>query len=120
MNWILTKLKSAFERVFDWLEVDITEPFLSWFDYAFLNNNWLWFHILSGGLIAGFLDTELLLPGWGSVFIVLCLAIAWEMFENWTGDIERTYGTRARFYMDASGDIVGAVLNAWLVIYFLN
>lgn len=76
--------------------------------YAFLWNQWLWFHILASGLAAIFL------PFW----VVVAAAFAWEIVEYLFQDIGKIYGSKFRFFADAFGDITGAIINALLIILF--
>jgi len=73
--------------------------------YAFIDNKWLWFHILSGGVLA------LFIPIWA----VLSLAILWEFIEYITTDVDRIYGSFKRFFLDAFGDVFGALAMAVIV-----
>ena len=88
------------------------------FNYAVLDNRWLWGHMLLGALGGKFLT---LLPfPWLNPLIIVALVfvtgLAWEIGEWFVQDIEKTYGTRRRFVLDALGDIVGEVLMALLVV----
>jgi len=74
---------------------------------AFVQNRWLWFHMLAGGILAH------IIPLW----TILLLAIGWEVFEYFISDVEKIYGSKRRFFIDAFGDIVGALIVAIIVLY---
>jgi hypothetical protein len=79
-----------------------------------MRNTWLWFHILGGGIAAKVFNlfmTEQL-----SVLAVLAGAIIWEIYEYLSDDVEKIYGSKKRFYLDAIQDIAGAVIMAIIVI----
>ncbi|NOY60446.1 MAG: hypothetical protein GXO75_16160 [Calditrichaeota bacterium] len=86
----------------------------TFFKYAFLQNRWLWFHILAGGALAK-ISLQYLLAR-DAVAVVVALAIFWEIMESLRPDIEKIYGSYLRFFYDAVGDIVGAVAMALIVI----
>jgi len=72
---------------------------------AFVQNRWLWFHMLAGGILAH------IIPLWA----ILLLAIGWEVFEYFTSDVEKIYRSKSRFFLDAFGDIMGALIIAIIV-----
>jgi len=76
--------------------------------YGFLNNKWLWFHILG----AAFLFRLGLhwLTEQQSFLAVLLIAVLWEVYEYLTSDIEKIYGSRKLFFLDSLGDILGSLL----------
>lgn len=123
MKNLFSSLYEFFGWVYDFVEVELIERIPNsvsdWFLNAFPNNRWLWFHVLSGGYLAGYLNTSWQVPGHWPLFIVLCAAIGWEMLEHSFLDIKDTYGSFKRFYHDASGDVLGALFCAWMVISFL-
>ncbi len=82
---------------------------------AFIDNKWLWFHMLGGGIIARIL-LGLTTPV-TALIVVLLIAIAWEVLEFVTRNVEDIYGSKSRFFMDAAGDISGAAVMAALVIF---
>ena len=79
-----------------------------------MNNTWLWFHILGGGILAKialiWLQPQL------AVITVLGIAILWEVFEYIKDDVEKIYGSKKRFYKDALQDIFGALIMAIVVV----
>jgi len=79
---------------------------MAFIKYAFIDNKWLWFHMLSGAILAH------IIPLWA----IFALAIAWEVFEYLTSDVKKIYGSFSRFFLDAFGDVFGAVFMAVLVI----
>ena len=85
------------------------------FEHAFKRNQWLWFHILAGGLATKiflqWLSPQLTLGA------VLGLAIAWEVIEFFAVDVEKVYGDKKRFFSDAVGDIIGAVAISAIMIF---
>jgi len=74
-------------------------------DLAFVQNRWLWFHMIAGGILAH------MIPLWS----ILTLAIAWEVLEYFTSDVEKIYGSKSRFFLDAFGDVMGALIIAIIV-----
>ncbi|MBI1924539.1 hypothetical protein HYR99_09840 [Candidatus Poribacteria bacterium] len=82
--------------------------------YAILDNRWLWGHILLGGLGARLLQIWFK-PSF-IVGIVFLAGLIWEIGEYLLEDLERIYGTRKRFYLDALGDLIGEVSMAIIVI----
>ncbi len=82
--------------------------------YAFIQNKWLWFHILAGGILAKiFLNW---VDSYSTVILIGVVALAWEVREFVTKDVEEIYESKKRFFMDAAGDIIGAVVMALIVI----
>ncbi len=94
------------------------------FEYAVLRNMWLWFHMMAGGFLAkawmgGWLFFNPV-PDFVAVRNVFMLAIAWELLEFlWLrvirGNINSVYGSQRNFFMDAFGDIMGALFMAIIV-----
>jgi len=57
------------------------------------------------------------LPG-GTIFaIILFSAVAWEVLEYFFSDVEKIYGSRQRFFADAVGDGVGALVIGGLLVF---
>lgn len=83
--------------------------------YMFLRNTWLWVHILAGGILVKILSHWF--SAGVSVALLIVLAIAWEALEFITTKVENIYGTKQRFFLDALGDILGAVAMAAIVVY---
>jgi len=79
-----------------------------------MSNQWLWFHILGGGVLAKifqlFLAPQMALLG------VLIIAIAWEVFEYLKDDVVSIYGSKKRFFKDALQDVMGAFLMAAIAV----
>ncbi len=85
------------------------------FEYAFQQNKWLWFHMLAGGIaIKIFMNW---LQPTHALGAVLALAVIWEILEYVVVDIEKNYGSKQRFFADATGDILGALAVAAIVIF---
>ena len=82
--------------------------------YAFVDNKWLWFHFFAGGIAAKIL-LSWIIPGLVVGYIATA-AFLWELMELFTQDIDKVYGSHKRFFLDASGDILGAVLMAIVVV----
>lgn len=80
---------------------------------AFTENKWLWVHILGGGFFAKIFLTRY--EPQQAVLLVLGVALLWEVGEFILSDVERIYGSRKRFYLDAIGDIIGALTMALVV-----
>ncbi|EHO40370.1 hypothetical protein Calab_0731 [Caldithrix abyssi DSM 13497] len=87
----------------------------SLFKYAVYRNKWLWFHILGGGILAK-LALAIFKNGQIAVDIVLLSAILWEIFEYFKDDVEKIYGSKKRFFLDALGDIAGALIMATIMV----
>ena len=83
--------------------------------YAFLENRWVWFHILAGALLAKIILMGM--PDYKAVFYVFLAALGWEFIEFAITDIERNYGNEKRFFLDAVGDVLGAVMAALIVVW---
>ena len=79
-----------------------------------MKNTWLWFHILGGGVL-----TKIFLiwfTGQVTVLLVLAIAVLWEVFEFIKDDVNKIYGSRKRFYLDAIQDIAGAVIMGLVIV----
>jgi hypothetical protein len=80
-----------------------------------IGNSWLWFHILGGGFIAKVL---IMLPIESKpVLWVFFIAIAWEMFELYKDGVKGYSGGVKGWFADTLGDILGAVLMAFIVTF---
>lgn len=77
-------------------------------------NRWLWVHILGGGCF-GYLFNQFF-TAQISVSCVIGVAFLWEVFEYIKDDVEKIYGSKKRFYLDAIQDIAGAVVMAIIVV----
>lgn len=84
-------------------------------EFAFLRNRWVWFHILAGAFLAKVM-VYFLMP-YQVVGIIFTIAYLWEILELWTTDVERKYGNKKIFFLDAFGDILGALLAAIIVVW---
>jgi len=80
-----------------------------------LSNVYLWFHILAGGFGARVLS--LFLKAKTAFYTVLGIAVSWEIIEIFIDGTSRTYGTVFRWAMDSTGDILGAVVMAAIVLW---
>ncbi len=79
------------------------------------NNKWLWFHIIGGGILA-----KIFLIWFAPQLAFICVAVVailWEIYEYFKDDVKRIYGSKKRFYLDAIGDIVGALIMALVVVW---
>ncbi|MFA4990572.1 MAG: hypothetical protein WC579_01510 [Candidatus Paceibacterota bacterium] len=85
------------------------------FNYGIMENLWLWFHMLVGGLFALFCE-KIGISFYPIIIIVLFMSILWEIFEYITDDVEKIYGSLKRFIYDAIGDIIGSLIIALLVL----
>lgn len=89
-----------------------------WFKWSFNLNQWAWFHIGGGGVLA----KAFLLFGcgkWSSLAFVALIAVLWEVIEYFIetdGKPENVYGSRRRWFWDSFGDVVGAILMALIVV----
>jgi len=93
---------------------------LKFLEYGLNGNVFVWFHMLFGGIGAKIADAI----GYSCIktmIIILGLAIGWEVIEFlWDGGIKgmiKIYGSLERWIYDCLGDIIMAVIIAWLVIY---
>ena len=88
----------------------------SFFKYAVYRNRYLWFHILAGGFLA-----KLLFGLWGSeqkvLMFIFFLAVAWEVLEFLTTNVRVVYGSSRRFFLDAVGDVLGAIFMATITLW---
>lgn len=87
--------------------------------FAILKNKWLWFHCLGGAALALFFILGLTWSGPLSVAAVGGIAIAWELFEALTQDLEAVYGSRKYFLYDAIGDIAGALICGLIITWLV-
>ena len=78
------------------------------FKYGFLQNQWLWFHILGAAVLLRIV--QIWYTDQQSFLAVLVIAVLWEVFEYFTSDIEKIYGSKKLFFLDSLGDIFSAVL----------
>ncbi len=88
---------------------------MEFFTLGFFHNKWLWTHVLLGGLLAKLVHTKF--KKGQTMAIVIFVAVAWELYEYFASDIPAIYGTSIRFYYDAAGDIIGAILMALIVLF---
>ena len=86
----------------------MVEKFYRW---GIAGNSFLWFHMLAGAVAGKISPFEF---GW-TVVIVLILSALWELGEELTQGVAEEYGTAERFWYDAAGDVIGAVLLAGIV-----
>ena len=87
---------------------------IEFFKEMTVKNCWLWFHILGGGILAKIFEAYINYP---TVLLVLYTAFAWEIFELFYDDNpKKTYGSIKNWIADSTGDILGAVLMAWIVV----
>lgn len=117
----------------EWIELIQQTTFYKW---AYFENRHLSFHLLAGALGGGmfvwmkYLYSQLvpmedydieLWDSWTAAkiheyryFICLFVAIGWEVLEYHTGI--GAYPTKEQFYYDATGDLLGEMLTATLVM----
>lgn len=85
----------------------------------FTKNQWLFFHMLGGAVIAkvcvalGLVDQTIFT-------VVLLLAVGWEFLEYFSQSpekIKKTYGSFSRYFQDALGDVFGAVVMALIIVW---
>jgi len=82
---------------------------------AFIDNKWLWAHLVAAAILSRYLDTQM---DKGHVLIVvLFLSVLWEVIESMSGKIEEKDGTRKAFFVDGVGDVLGALFMASIVIF---
>ncbi len=89
-------------------------------EQGLMKNEGLWMHLLGGGLLA-----KLFIQALSSVettFIILILAIVWEIFEAYLETpneqaMINVYGSVRRYWYDTVGDIIGTVAIAALVVF---
>lgn len=83
-------------------------------DQMFGQNRMLWLHILSGGLL-GFGLRKLGHSSRWNILAMFGLTIVWELVEYFVetpsrAEIVQIYGSTDRFFYDAGGDIIGALV----------
>lgn len=81
-----------------------------------IRNKWLWFHMLAGAFSAKILQFFGLADNL-IILIILFFSILWEVIELFTSDINRIYGNHRRFFLDAIGDVFGALIMATIVLF---
>jgi len=88
------------------IKMDIEIKIPEFINLAFVQNRWLWFHMLAGGILAKFL------PLWA----IFAITVSWEIIEYLTTDVNKIYGSFNRFFLDSMGDIFGALMIAIIVL----
>jgi len=84
--------------------------------YGFCLNQWVWFHILGGGVLARIL--LIWFGPWETAALITVGAVFWEVIEFFIetgGNPARVYGSIQRWAWDSLGDILGTVACALLV-----
>lgn len=84
------------------------------YQYGIRMNVWLWFHILIGGILTRIFN--IVLSDSDSVLATFIVAILWEVYESRKDDIVAVYGSWSRFFYDAAGDVLGAVICGIVVV----
>lgn len=97
---------------------------MNWQDWAFFKwgmfgNTWVWFH-MAGGAVGAF-ACKRYLKNKTSIVVLFIITMLWELAEviadgGIQGMIE-IYGSLERWFWDSTGDVVGAMFIALLVIY---
>jgi len=88
---------------------------MSIFNDMFAHNSGLYAHIFFGGLGARLFS--LVTNKFKSFVYVLIIAMSFEIFEVFIDGTSKTYGTVLRWVLDSSGDIIGAVAMAIIVLW---
>ena len=96
---------------------------MNFFRYAYLENRWLWFHILAGGILTrvGLFFFQNYLSGsyarhWSFVSVLL-IALLWETAEYlWINRKPASTADSRRFFMDAFGDVSGALAASLIIL----
>jgi len=88
---------------------------MKFFQYAILENRFLWAHILFGMLSGKVLP--LYMKPQTALLLILILSVAWEVLESFRPDLNDIYGSFNRFFLDAFGDVMGAFVAAVIVIF---
>ena len=86
-------------------------------EFSFLNNRWLWFHILGAAVL--FRIGQFWYTDQQAFVYVLGIAVAWELLRFLTTQVNKTYGSMKRFLLDSIGDIAGAVA-IMLILILIN
>ncbi len=90
--------------------------FLEW---GLNGNVWIWFHMLFGGIGARLFMEYM--DSLSAFLLVVILTIAWEgfefLFDGGKVGMIKIYGSLERWFYDSLGDVSGAILMAWIVIY---
>lgn len=91
---------------------------MSFFKNGFLRNQWLFAHVMAGGIFAKVAPSlsEGMEPSTVIGFVLLG-SIIWEIIEGMATDIDHKYGDRKLFFLDAFGDVIGAVIMAAIVVF---
>lgn len=92
--------------------------------YTIYLNHWLWFHIFGGGLLAK-IFIEYGMQKNDALFWVMVVAVAWEFlffairhfWKGWSGYGDMFMTPRKHYFLDAIGDVVGALIMALVVLY---
>lgn len=84
--------------------------------YGFCSNTWIWIHILIGALGARFFLSVCHFSSQVTMIIVISVALLWEVLEGAMQPIRRIYGSWSRFLFDSTGDVLGAVIAAGIVV----
>ena len=91
------------------------------FKQAIFNNQWLFFHLFAAAIGAkiGLWFFRKILKRYNekqlTVIIILILAIGWEVLEYSLGI--QAYSNFKHFFLDACGDVIGAVIMAIIVVF---
>jgi len=98
---------------------------MAFIQYAFLRNVWLWLHILGGAVLAKF-SLWLGAEGPDGFLNVFIAAVGWEVVEflyntirGWRQSgygIAELLSPRQHFFLDAFGDVLGAMIAAATVL----
>ena len=91
---------------------------MKFIEIGLLKNQYLFAHIIGGGLIAIILSKFTTRKDRIMLYTML-LAILWEVGEYFLGNIA-VYGQPKYFFMDSFFDIIGALFGAILSIYNLK
>ena len=89
------------------------------FNWGFMGNCWVWFHMLGGASYANLVQRAFTKVQ--TLLSLLAITIAWEIVEFVSGGgstgMIAIYGTLERWAFDSIGDIIGAMCIALMVIF---
>jgi len=106
------RLLKHMNKFYTWL---MNTKFFKWG----FNQNWaIWFHMGAGAVGAKIAMNYF--SNWNSLLVISLLAVLWELVEfECDGGINgmiKIYGSLERWFYDSLGDIIGAMLMAYVVV----
>lgn len=88
------------------------------FKWGVFGNTYLWFHIIAGAV--GAKIALIYFDRWESLLAVFIMAFSWEIVEfiidGGVAGMIKIYGSLERWAYDCLGDIIGAMIVAFVVV----